>query len=159
MTRILFATVVLILFSKPEMSFANTTLKLTCDLHTYQNSKGDYHSKDKGDTWVDGSRFLHLEFGDSYKKKEWTFPSPDSSGEEIPKLDTDMSFIINTNIIQFFDNGSVIKLTTAVDSVNRYYTFNINRMTGRVTTSRIEVNSPPEVDVHIYECQSAKMKF
>lgn len=141
MTRILFATVVLILFSKPEISFANTTLKLICDVHTFE-TRNQYLSKDLGHDLNLKPRFFQLEFNSSYQK-----------------LETDMIMVVDTTIIEFSDKDSILELTTAVDTIGFYYLFEVNRITGRVKQVRVDSKDPNNIEAYEYECRSAKRKF
>ena len=141
MTRILFATVVLILFSKPEISFANTTLKLICDVHTFK-TRNQYISKDLGHDLNLKPRFFQLEFNSSYQK-----------------LETDMIMVVDTTIIEFSDKDSILELTTAVDTMGSSYHFEVNRITGRVKQWRVDSKDPNVLELYEYECRSAKRKF
>ena len=138
----IFTLVFTVMFSISKVSYARTVLNLICDLHTFNSTNGQYLSKDLGHSFSDGRTFFYLEFGGSFQK-----------------LNTDMSVVADTTITEFSDKGNVIEITTAVDVTHRYYTFEINRMTGRIILARINAKDINQIEVFKYDCRSAKRKF
>ena len=120
---------------------ASTVLNLICDQQSFK-SRHQTVSKDLGHTFADGERFFQLEFDNNSQK-----------------LETDMGVLVNNTIKIFENNNNILKITTAVDSINYFHTFTVNRFTGVVKVVRIHLEDEERTELYKYKCKSAKMQF
>ena len=129
----------LFLFLAITEPIAAEEINIVCDRYEQQTTGRQLYSKSLGHSFADGRRYLFL------------------STSPYPKIQTDMTMVINETIKFIDEDGSEIHVLLENDNLGFHHYFHIDRNSGKV--AHVRSRGEDYHETFAYECRKNTKKF